>query len=394
MEDRKGMKGFLVKSFLLGILGIMVCESGISILYTYVVFPYLEEQVGGPLFESFMTGNRGTGALYAVFFWMIAEAVLSLLPSMVSQSVHQFLDTNFRGMVPQRMGDILHGNSREVLNMYYVGCFIILLVLLLLMMIPYVVGALKFSQLTRRELQKMVEDEKRQHLEYERRRSLMLSDIAHDLKTPMTTVNGYAQALRDGMVTDEERKRQYLDAICNKSKRIDDLLSLLFEYVKIDSEGFTLHKESLDVVELLRENIALFYLDFERKGIQVELDIPEERILWELDRMYFSRALTNLLNNELRHVEKGEQVMIRLVWNEELERVHIIFADTGQQISDEVAKHIFEPFVMGDASRSTKGGSGLGLSIASKIVRMHGGRLLLDRNSTEEYRKAFMIVLR
>ena len=64
------------------------------------------------------------------------------------------------------------------------------------------------------------------------------------------------------------------------------------------------------------------------------------------------------------------------------------------QIEDEVAKHIFEPFVMGDASRSTKGGSGLGLSISSKIVRMHGGRLLLDRNSTEEYVKAFVIVLK
>ncbi len=394
MEDRKSMKGFLVKNFLLGILGIVICESGINILYTYVVFPYLEKQVGGPLFEGFITGNRGTGALYAVFFWMIVEMVLSLLPSVVSQSVHQFLDTNFRGIVSQRMGNILHGNSREVLNMYYAGCFIILLILLILLLIPYIVGALKFSQLTRRELQRMVEDEKRQHLEYERRRSLMLSDIAHDLKTPMTTVSGYAQALRDGMVTDEERQKQYLDAICSKSKRIDDLLSLLFEYVKIDSEGFKLHKESLDVVELLRENIALFYLDFERKGIQVELDIPEERILWELDRMYFSRALTNLLNNELRHVEKGEQVIIRLVWNEEMERVHIIFADTGSQISDEVAKHIFEPFVMGDASRSTKGGSGLGLSIASKIVKMHGGRLLLDRNSTEEYEKAFIIVLR
>lgn len=87
-------------------------------------------------------------------------------------------------------------------------------------------------------------------------------------------------------------------------------------------------------------------------------------------------------------------MVIRLLWDEEMERVRILFGDTGVQIEDEVAKHIFEPFVMGDASRSTKGGSGLGLSISSKIVRMHGGRLLLDRNSTEEYVKAFVIVLR
>ena len=126
----------------------------------------------------------------------------------------------------------------------------------------------------------------------------------------------------------------------------------------------------------------------------MELDIPEECIFWDLDRIQFSRALANLLNNELRHVEKGGSVIIRLLWDEERERVRILFGDTGVQIEDEVAKHIFEPFVMGDASRSTKGGSGLGLSISSKIVRMHGGRLLLDRNSTEEYVKAFVIVLK
>lgn len=83
------------------------------------------------------------------------------------------------------------------------------------------------------------------------------------------------------------------------------MISLLFEYVKIDSEGFSLHKEQTDIVELLRENIALSYPDFERKGIEMDLDIPEECIYWNLDKIQFSRALANLLNNELRHVEQG-----------------------------------------------------------------------------------------
>ena len=221
----------------------------------------------------------------------------------------------------------------------------------------------------------------------------MLSDIAHDLKTPITTINGYAQALRDGVVTEEDKREQYLDAICNKSQRMDDLISLLFEYVKIDSEGFSLHKESVDIVELLRENVALYYSDFERKGIEVELDIPEQCIWWKVDKIQFSRAVANLLTNELRHVEQGQAVLIRLRWDQDRERVSVLFGDTGEQISDEIVKHIFEPFVMGDASRSTKGGSGLGLSISSKIVKMHGGRLYLDRNSTEEYKKAFVILL-
>lgn len=394
MEEKKNMTVFLVKKFLLVIFCIAVCQLGLSILYSYLVFPYLQKWVGGPFFDNFTLSYWNVGTLYAMFFWLFVEGVLSLLPRVASQSVHQFLDRYFDGKIPQEIGSILHGNSREVLNLYYVGCFIILLLLILVALLPYIIGALRFSQIIRREMDNLMGKEKQQHLEYEKRRSLMLSDIAHDLKTPITTVNGYAQALRDGVVTDEKKKQQYLNAICNKSQRLDDLISLLFEYVKIDSEGFSLHRERTDIVELLRENIALSYPDFERKGIGMELDIPEECIFWDLDRIQFSRALANLLNNELRHVEKGGSVIIRLLWDEERERVRILFGDTGVQIEDEVAKHIFEPFVMGDASRSTKGGSGLGLSISSKIVRMHGGRLLLDRNSTEEYVKAFVIVLK
>lgn len=394
MTEKREMKVFLVKNFLLVIFCIAVCELGINFLYSYAVFPYLQKWVGGPFFEKFTIKSAGASTLYAMLFWLIAEGILSLLPRMASQSVHQFLDRYFTGWVPQEIGNILHGNSREVLSLYYVGCFIILLLLMVVALLPYIVGALRFSRLIRQEMEKLMEEERKQHQEYERQRNLMLSDVAHDLKTPITTVSGYAQALRDGVVTDEEKKEQYLNAICSKSQRIDDLLTLLFEYVKIDSEGFSLHREWVDIVELLRENIALFYADFERKGIEMELDIPEQCVMWELDSIQFSRALANLLNNELRHVARGERVVIRLTWNEEFERVRILFGDTGEQIADEVAKHIFEPFVMGDASRSTKGGSGLGLSISSKIIRMHGGRLLLDRNSTTEYVKAFVIVLR
>ena len=235
--------------------------------------------------------------------------------------------------------------------------------------------------------------EKEKHMEYERKRSLMLSDIAHDLKTPITTISGYAQALRDDVVEDEQKKKQYLDAICQKSKRMDDLIGLFFEYVKIDSEGFSLHKEKIDLAELFRENIALFYSDFERKGIGVELDIPEESVIWELDRIQFSRALSNLIGNELRHVEKGKSILMKMQCDEEQEEVRIVLGDTGEQIEDSVAQHIFEPFVMGDSSRNSKGGSGLGLSIASKIVKMHGAVLYLDRNSTNDYTKSFVIVL-
>lgn len=393
MEEKNNIRGFLVKKFLQVILGIALCEFGINVLYSNVIFPYLRNEIGGPFFENLGLGTYGSSALYTMLFWLFAQTVLSLLPDIAARSAQQFLNDNFEWMIPRKMGALPESAGHEAWGLYYVACLMILLVLVVLALLPYVVGAVTFSWLIQTQMKRIREEEKKRHREYDRRRSLMLSDIAHDLKTPITTINGYAQALRDGVVVEEDKKKQYLNAICNKSQRMDDLISLLFEYVKIDSEGFTLHKEKADIVELLRENIALFYSDFERRGIEMELDIPEQGIWWSVDKLQFSRALANLLSNELRHVEAGEKVLVRLLWDEELERLHILFGDTGKQIPDETAKHIFEPFVMGDASRSTKGGSGLGLSISSKIVKMHGGRLYLDRNSTREYQKAFVIVL-
>ena len=133
----------------------------------------------------------------------------------------------------------------------------------------------------------------------------MLSDIAHDLRTPMTTVNGYAKALADGMVVEPEKQLEYLQAIQNKSARMNDLIHLLFEYVKLDSEGFSLDRKETDLSELLRENAALIYADFEDAGMEFEIDIPEEVVSVSVDPIQFSRVITNLLNNAMKHNESG-----------------------------------------------------------------------------------------
>lgn len=393
MGEKREIDSYIARNFLLVLLGIAICELILNVIYSYGLFPFLREQVGGPFFENFGQSGYGASVVSSALFWLVFNGILSMAPSLVSTSFYQYISGNFDAYIPKEY----NLDSKNVTNgmlLYYIGCIIILLLLLAIVLLPYVVGAFVFGRLIHDEVFYLRNLEKEKHLEYERKRSLMLSDIAHDLKTPITTVSGYAQALRDEVVTDEEKKKQYLNAICQKSQRMDDLISLLFEYVKIDSEGFQLHKEILDIVELFRENIALFYSDFERKGIELELDIPEQRIDWEVDRIQFSRALANLISNELRHVERGYTILFRVECDEEQEEIRIILGDTGEQIEDTVAMHIFEPFVMGDSSRNSKGGSGLGLSISSKIVKMHGGTLLLNRNSTKEYTKAFVIILR
>ena len=168
---------------------------------------------------------------------------------------------------------------------------------------------------------------------------------------------------------------------------MDELLTLLFEYVKLESEGFAMHKEPGDLAEFTREITAHLYADFEDRDMELVLEIPEEKVPFEMDRLQFGRAITNLLTNAVRYGRAGGRVLVRLCESE------LTVADDGEPIDPDFAAHIFEPFTRGDKARSTNGGSGLGLGIAKKIVEMHGGRLLLNQRFGEGYTKAFQIRL-
>ena len=275
---------------------------------------------------------------------------------------------------------------------YYLGMsafpktnFIITLVMFV---IPIVLTAVWFSRIVAEEVEKNERQEEELRKQYERARNLMLSDIAHDLRTPITTIGGYAKALNDGLVTSDEKRTEYLEAIQNKSERMSDLITLLFDYVRLDSENYSLRLEKTDITELLRENAALLYADVEEKNMEFEIDIPEERIYLNIDRLQTSRVITNLINNALKHNDAGTTIYLEMQQSDD--GCQIIVRDNGTMIEPLVAEHIFEPFVMADESRESKGGSGLGLSIAKKIVEMHGWKIELIQDF-ERQEKSFVI---
>ncbi len=119
------------------------------------------------------------------------------------------------------------------------------------------------------------------------------------------------------------------------------------------------------------------------------LKIPEESCQMEVDRVQFQRVINNLLNNALRH--NSPHTCVWVMAEQEDERISIRICDNGAVIPEQTARYIFEPFVLGDQSRKSKGGSGLGLSIAWKIMAMHGGSLMLEQEEGETYTKAFVI---
>lgn len=211
----------------------------------------------------------------------------------------------------------------------------------------------------------------------EDRRRLIL-DISHDLKNPMSGIQGYAELLMQKKdVSDEEREEQ-LKIILNNSKRANRLLSELFELSQIDSPEFSLKLQKTDICECLRQLCGELVLQLEHTGFRYEFEIPEDSVFVMLDADRFSRIFQNLANNTLRYNPSGTLVTVSL--SVENDQVYIDFCDDGVGIPEHLAENIFKPFVRADEARNSKtGGSGLGLSIAKKIAEAHGGDLFLLR---------------
>ena len=219
----------------------------------------------------------------------------------------------------------------------------------------------------------------------EKERLMLFANIAHDLKTPITSVLGYSKALSDGMVSEETKKAEYLQTITRKAVRMNDLIDRLFEYVKLESPENVLHKKDDDVAEVLRKSIANLYTEFEEKDFILDIQIPETPVIKNIDSLEIDRVFTNLLNNALKHNSSGTTLSISMDENGKT-----IIADNGNPIPSEVAAQIFKPFVSGDESRMSKNGSGLGLALAHKIMEKHEGKLSFV-NEYAGFTKAFVV---
>ena len=267
------------------------------------------------------------------------------------------------------------------------GAFAVLLLALALLLAPIVAGILFYAQIAVRAIDRLQEKRDAERQAYDEERNLMLSDFAHDLRTPIMTISGYAGALADGVIRDPEKEKEYLQAIRAKADRMRDLINDLFDFAKLGSAGYGLKKEETDLHELLREAAAQSFTDAEEAGMELLAEIPEAPYSVMADRVQTQRIFQNLLSNALRHNPSGTKILVKTEALPGFERLFI--ADDGVRI-EKSEKELFAPFVREDNARSSSGGSGLGLSIASKIAEMHGWELSLMQ-PCGAYTKAFVL---
>lgn len=222
----------------------------------------------------------------------------------------------------------------------------------------------------------------------EKSKQRMLVHISHDLKTPITTIQSYVEALQLGLIKEEARKQQALHTIHTKARLVTELIEDVFELSKLESPDYPFPTDTLDICEFIREIAAEYYSLFEEKQFNFQFEIPFQKIYVLFNYTLLYRAVSNVLSNALKYNPEGTNILISLI--EDTQKIHINIIDDGIGIPYAVKEKVFEAFFRGDQSRKSDGGTGLGLTISKHIVEKHGGQIYLH---TDEGKTRFQITL-
>ena len=236
----------------------------------------------------------------------------------------------------------------------------------------------------------VIQQEYEEKERYEKRRKELISNLSHDLRTPLSSVLGYSEMLKNGIYDNDEEQRQYIDIIYRKSVYMEKLLSELLEYSRLELGTIRLQKQKMDITELVREILIEYYPEMEKKQYELVLEIPDEPIIGIWDKEKIGRALRNLIDNALKYGMDGKKIRIAVQRKEK--QVSVEIQDFGKGIPQKEIPHVTEQFYRADHARSSKqGGMGLGLFIVQEIVKLHNGNFYIE-SKEQQGTKAGMVL--
>lgn len=217
--------------------------------------------------------------------------------------------------------------------------------------------------------------------ENEQKKDELIVYLAHDIKTPLTSMIGYLSLLSEIKDMPQEQRNRYIDIALDKSYRLEDLINELFDVARFNSEKIVLEKEEINL-NLMLEQIAVdFYPTLKEMNKKINFTSDEKTILYA-DPDKLSRVFNNLIKNAVNYSKENTDIDISILNKENQATVKI--TNKGKQIPKEKLDKIFEKFYRLDSSRTSKtGGSGLGLAIAKEIVELHGGRIYAESDMKE-----------
>ena len=217
--------------------------------------------------------------------------------------------------------------------------------------------------------------------EAEQKKNDLIMYMAHDLKTPLTSIIGYLTLLNDEKNISKELQEKYIKIALDKSLRVEELTNQFFDITRYNLHTMPINKTELNITYLLKQLIDECYPMLEKSDLKCVLNAPDKvNYLGDGDKL--ARAFGNLLKNAISYSYKNTVIEINIT--EELDCLYITFRNKGDKIPDYKLEKIFEKFYRGDESRtSTTGGSGLGLAITKEIIELHNGKISVKND--DEY---------
>ena len=206
----------------------------------------------------------------------------------------------------------------------------------------------------------------------ERQKNELITNVAHDLRTPLTTIVGYLEFIKDDTALSKEDVHKYSGIAYEKSIRLQEMMDDLFEFTKLDNADIKLNKSMINLSGLIMQMTDEFYPSFKDCNITPIVDLPEENIYVQGDGQLLARVFDNLISNALKYGYHNTDLKIEVSGDEKYATVKVI--NHGDTIASEDIPLLFNKFYRTDSSRNSKtGGTGLGLAITKNIVDLHHG---------------------
>ena len=223
---------------------------------------------------------------------------------------------------------------------------------------------------------KLKEDEEEKKLSEDAAKELV-SNISHDLKTPLTAIRGYVEGILDGVASSPQKTRDYLNTIYNKTNDMTSLIDELLYYSQVSEKHMSYRFEKIYVKDFFDEYVKDLYLELDTIKIKFIYIVNVGRsTVIDVDKEQIKRALNNIVSNAVKYMDK-EEPEIHFRVTETSDAINIQISDNGRGIDEKDLPHIFERFYRSDVSRNTKlGGRGIGLSIVKKVIENHEGSVV------------------
>lgn len=203
-------------------------------------------------------------------------------------------------------------------------------------------------------------------------RTDFVMNVSHEFKTPLSAINGYATLLQNPNLP-QEKHDKYVDIIMQNASRLSALSDNILALSKLENQDAIPLDDTFRLDEQIREQILLLDSKWEKKNIEFEIDLP--KIVYTGNEGLLARVWSNLIDNAIKHSHSDGTIHITA--KEDEKQIHVSVKDDGEGMSDDIKDNIFEKFYQGDGSRKSEG-NGLGLPLASKIVKLSGGSITVE----------------